>query len=193
MLLLEDAAVGGDSQAGGLLSDGAGDLTLIPDLNGNGRFDDDWGSAAGTPAPYLFNGQGHPLWRRAWSTTAGSTQMATVGSTRDIGFSLGQAACGPTVEVYINLALLGPSAVPCVRWATDPESPNLDTASGCDTGPRMVCLNAVVDDKTAVPPTETPFLPTQPPFPATLTPVPPSLTPVPPSATAVPPTATSVR
>ena len=192
MLVLEDAAVSGDSQAGGLLSDGAGDLTLIPDLNGNGRFDDDWGSAAGTPAPYLFNGQGHPLWRRAWSTTAGSTQMATVGSTRDIGFSLGQAACGPTVEVYINLALLGPSAVPCVRWATDPESPNLDTASGCDTGPRMVCLNAVVDDKTAVPPTETPFLPTQPPFPATLTPVPPSLTPVPPSATAVPPTATSV-
>jgi hypothetical protein len=184
MLLLEDAALGSDSQSG-LVSDGAGDLTLIPDLNGDDRLDDDWGSGAGSPAPYLFNGQGHPLWRRAWSVSSGGNQMATMGSTRDIGFTLGQAACGPTVEIYVNLTLLGPSAIPCVRWATDPESPNLDSASSCDTGPRMVCLNKV-DDATAIPPSATPCVP---PVPAPATAIPPTATAIPPTATAIPPTA----
>ena len=188
MLLLEDATLDSSPQGSGVVSDGAGDLTLIPDLNGDDRLDDDWGSGAGSPAPYLSNGKGHPLWRRAWSVSSGANQMATMGSTRDIGFSLGQASCGPTVEIYVNLLLLGPSAIPCVRWATDPESANLDSGSSCDSGPRMVCLNQI-NDATPVPPSATPFVP---PAPATATAIPPTATAIPPTATAIPPSATAV-
>jgi len=154
LLLLEDAAAGSNDQGAAVVSDGRGDITLLDDPNRNGRFEDDWAST--WPPAYLTNAVGSRVWRRAWSLTTGPVQSSAAGSTGDIGFALGAAACGPTVDMYVRLALLGSPPDACVAWATDPEGRALDSRPACDNGGRPQCLPlAAVSPSPIAPPTAT--------------------------------------
>ena len=196
MVLLEDLdlkvgpIVGGDS-------DGAGEVTLIDDVDGSGRLSDDWASAS--PPQYLNNAIGSSTWRRAWASGTGPGQSSNRGSVSDIGFQLGNAACGPVVDIWVKKSLIGNPPGVCLRWATDAEVSNLDSLPSCDSSPARACI--VLSEPTKRPPTSTAIptatktpLPTDPP-PSTKTPVP-TETPLPtatsvPTNTSVPPTATN--
>lgn len=135
LVLVEDFPPNG---ATGLTADGMGEVTFVDDRNGNGRFSDDW--AGSMPPAYLDNRIGSPVWRRAWSTTSGSSQRATGGAVGDVGFALGRGACGSVVDVYVSLKLLGNPSQVCLQWATDNEHLDLDIKPACDTGPSSSCV-----------------------------------------------------
>ncbi|MCB0215704.1 MAG: hypothetical protein KDH92_03635 [Chloroflexi bacterium] len=185
LLLLEDAALVAGATPGSMVvaGDGMGDLTLLHDMNGNGRFSDDW--ATSSPPQYLSNGARSPQWRRAWATNSGPNQQANAGDLRDIGFRFGQAPCGPVIDVWVNTAVLGGSKELCAGWFTDPEAADLDARPACDSGPGITCLSDTEPN-----PTAPPVIATDTRVPSA-TPVPPSSTPLP-TATSVPPTETSV-
>jgi hypothetical protein len=137
LLMVEDA----DRDPGdpnGVASNGSGEVTLLDDPSRNGRFADDW--APTPPGLYFDNRLGSALWRRAWSTSTGPFQSANAGSTRDVGFSLGTGSCGPTVDVYVRVALLGSPAEVCLGWATDGEGVGLDARPACDSGAGAPCV-----------------------------------------------------
>jgi len=188
LLLLEDLAL--DRGTGGDGSDGAGEITLLDDVDGSGRFSDDWSSTL--PPQYLNNSAGSTVWRRAWSSRTGPDQFSDSGATRDLGFRLTRAACGPAVEMWVDLDLLAAGEGVCASWATDPEARDLDAMPACDTGPGTTCIKLSESPSPTSPPTKTPS-PTATPT-ASSTPTPtdtpePTATPTeaPPSAT-VPPT-----
>jgi hypothetical protein len=206
LVLVEDADLGSNDQGGAVVSDGRGEVTFLDDPNRNGRFADDW--ATRNPPEYLNNALGSRLWRRAVSGATGPMQASSRGSTSEVGFRLGTAACGPTVDVYVRLALVGSPNDVCLSWATDAEGNGLDARPGCDSGgpPRCVPLSGA-SPTAHVPPSATPgpivptptatdtakpVVPTSTPTPTatdkpTATSVPPSETPVPPLDTPVPP------
>ncbi len=186
LLMLEDFDPAGASSPD---SNGAGELTLLDDPNGNGRFSDDW--AQTSPPAYVSNAIGSPGWRRIRAAAPGQGA-----SGRGLAFSFGRGPCGPVVDIRVDRALLGQPQSLCVAWATDAEDPNLDAAPACDSGARR-CLDAAVEPTATrfVPPTATatrpkPTLtPTEPPT-ATPTDVPPTATEPPASPTSPPPSAT---
>ncbi len=182
LLMLEDR----DVAAGGAAdSDGMGELTLLDDPNGNGRFSDDWASS--DPPAYLNNAIGSPAWRRIRATSGGAGQSA---SGRGLSFTLGVGTCGPVVDMTVDLALIGNPSQVCAQWGTDDEARSLDGSAACDSGARRcfavndVPTNTpvvIAPTATKVPPTRTPTL--DPP-----TVVPPAT--AEPTDTDVPPTAT---
>ncbi len=165
MVLLEDLELGGGPTV--LTENGMGDITLIPDLNGNDRFDDDWGVGGGIVPAYLNNAPANARWRRAWSNQTGPIQMATAGHSSDVGFRLGKAPCGPVVDIWVRMSLLGSPDQICLSWFSDPESGSIDARPNCDSGPGATCLRLIDPDPTSPPtakPTDLPTAqPTEPP------------------------------
>ena len=192
LLMLEDYDMGlGPGIAD--TSDGMGDLTLLDDVDGSGRFTDDWASAS--PPQYLNNAIRSAVWRRVKSGSTGPIQSSTSGATGDIGFQMGNAACGPVVDIWVRRSLIGDPDSVCLRWATDTEDPNLDSSPSCDSSRSATCV--VLDEPTIVPPPTRTVTPTAPPPMRTATPTEtsvPTATPTDtsePTSTAVPPTPTN--
>jgi len=185
LLFVEDLEPIGNAGGG---SDGAGEITLVDDANGNGSFSDEW--ARSWPPEYLNNALGSPSWRRAWATGPG--QGSSAGSTGDIGFTFVSASCGRAIEVYVRRSLIGAPDSTCLFWSTDPEDRSLDTRPSCDSADRPACVALSEATPTEPPPTATRVRPTLTAVPPTAT-DPPTATSIPSNTpTAVPPTETAV-
>jgi hypothetical protein len=130
--------------------DQLGEMTLMDDL-ANAGISARWASHS----HYLTNAPDtSPSPSTLWRRTLGSGTAGVGGPQQAMGNAdIGYRVTGNNVDIYVSRAAVGNPANPCVIWASDTQSTNLDQAPDCDRPIASTCLNVASPTAT---PTSTP-------------------------------------